>query len=290
MINWNENIVEDIARRKCVLFLGSGISLNAHNANGEKPPTWEEILEAGKNLITDKKLKKTIYKTIKNKNYLLACELIKRKLGDEEFINLMRDKFQRPAFKEAEIHKAIFNLDSRIVITPNFDKIYDVYADSISHGTFSKKSYTSEDIIDCLRNKDRLILKIHGDINEPQSLIFSKLDYVKARVKYSQFYKLLEALIITHTFIFLGTGLNDPDIQLLFENISFSYKTSRKHLFIIPKNSIPQDELAIYKETMNVNFIEYDNRDEHKELLDSIKDLVSRVESKRTDIAKNQDW
>ena len=35
MINWPEDVVEDIARRRCVLYLGSGVSANSVNEKGE---------------------------------------------------------------------------------------------------------------------------------------------------------------------------------------------------------------------------------------------------------------
>lgn len=36
MIDWPEALVEAIARRRCVLFLGSGISANSQNSSGKR--------------------------------------------------------------------------------------------------------------------------------------------------------------------------------------------------------------------------------------------------------------
>ena len=46
-ISWPDNLVNDIARRRCVLFLGSGISQNSTNMAGIHPKTWKELLLAG---------------------------------------------------------------------------------------------------------------------------------------------------------------------------------------------------------------------------------------------------
>ena len=41
-MNWPIDIVEKIAKRKAILFLGAGISANAVSLDGSKhPPTWE---------------------------------------------------------------------------------------------------------------------------------------------------------------------------------------------------------------------------------------------------------
>ena len=39
MIEWPENLVDIIARRQCVLFLGSGVSANSSNEEGKHPLT-----------------------------------------------------------------------------------------------------------------------------------------------------------------------------------------------------------------------------------------------------------
>ena len=49
MINWPSSLIKDIARRNCVLYLGSGVSHNSQNANGEHPMTWVEFLNNSTN-------------------------------------------------------------------------------------------------------------------------------------------------------------------------------------------------------------------------------------------------
>lgn len=50
-MDWPEDLVLELARKKCVLFLGSGISANAVDADGHHPPTWRQFLEEGKNKV-----------------------------------------------------------------------------------------------------------------------------------------------------------------------------------------------------------------------------------------------
>jgi hypothetical protein len=44
MIDWPKDLVRDIARRRCVVVVGSGVSRQAIGVNGAKPPTWHEFL------------------------------------------------------------------------------------------------------------------------------------------------------------------------------------------------------------------------------------------------------
>ncbi len=203
----------------------------------------------------------------------------------------MASEFRRPGFKPAEIHKEIFSLDSRIVITPNVDKIYEQYASSQSYGTVVVKSYSDEDIAKYLRTNDYLIIRAHGHVDESSKMIFTHGQYGKARNKHAAFYKILDALILTHTFVFLGCGVNDPDIQLVLENANFVYDYCMPHYFVSPKDSMKEGVREAIERNRNLKFLTYDNIDgTHKELLDSIEILRKKIETKREEISDSCTW
>ena len=289
MIPWPESVVESLARRTCVIYLGSGISHNSINKDDKRPPTWKTFLESGCGKLTGDS-KSLIENKIKNNDYLMACELLRKALGKDEFNDLLKNEFQKPCYPEAEIHKRIFELDSKIVVTPNFDKIYDTYAQNATHGAMVIKNYADNGIIDCIRNSERLILKIHGTIDNPDKLVFSQVDYAKARNEHRHFYQILNALLLTQTFSFVGAGLNDPDIKLLLENYAFQYPMSRKHIFVIPDDQMSDDERFIHSETLGLDFLLYNCHDNHKELTDSIIDLVEKVANLRDEMGVSQTW
>ena len=54
MIEWPDNLIEDIARRKCVLVLGSGVSKNSTNSKGIRPKDWNEFLTSASETINGK--------------------------------------------------------------------------------------------------------------------------------------------------------------------------------------------------------------------------------------------
>lgn len=229
-MKWSSQLINCIARNRCVLFLGAGLSMNSKDDNGIHPKDWKGFLLSGLEKIENNK--SIIRKEIDKGDYLLACELLKKSLGDNDFIELLKDEFERPHFHEAEIHKDIFKLNQRIVITPNFDKIYDSYATHESQGTVHVKKYDEEvDIADGLRRHDMLVIKMHGTIDAPKKVIFTQKDYAIARTNNAKFYKIVEALLMTHTFIFIGAGINDPDVRLLLENYSTMFHTAMPHYF-----------------------------------------------------------
>lgn len=287
MITWPRDLISDLARRRTVLFLGSGISRNSTNAAGRQPKTWTEFLNA---IVVDVNPNRHIKSLIKEKDYLTACEVLKKALGRDAFNRQLREEFLNPCYSHASIHEEIFKLDSRIVATPNFDKIYETYANTAAGGSIIIKHHYDPDIAGAVRGINRVILKVHGTIDSPDRMIFTRKEYAEAREKYRGFYSLLEALAITHTVLFLGCGVNDPDIRLLLEDIFFRHPSSRQHIFVLPKKEVHNSVLTVLQESMNLTILTYKSTHGSRQLVDSIKELVHLVEIERDDLRNNSNW
>lgn len=290
MFDWPNDLVSDIARRTCVLYIGAGVSANSRSADGISPPTWETFLHSCLTKI-NKADCAYIEQLLSQKDLLSACEVIIDKIGTTEFNNVAQDAFRRPGFKPASIHETIYNLDARLVITPNVDKIYEQYAQATSCGTVVVKKQTEHDISNFIRSTDRVILKAHGSIDAPNEMIFSKYQYNEARYKYSGFYKLLDSLALTHTYVFIGCGLNDPDIRLTLENYNFGFPGCKPHYFVAADTAMNPDLEQSLLKNCNLKVIKYDNSDgKHEKLLPALNDLVALVEDERNKIAGSQNW
>lgn len=50
-MKWPNNIVEELAYRRCILFLGAGISATSKNDKGESPEVWSKFLNNVKSMI-----------------------------------------------------------------------------------------------------------------------------------------------------------------------------------------------------------------------------------------------
>ncbi|TNV19701.1 SIR2 family protein [Buttiauxella sp. B2] len=289
MISWPESLISDLARRKCILFLGAGVSMNSVSQDGKKyPPSWKAFLEQ---CMVDVDNSSQIKKLIANEDYLTACELIKIRLPKGKFQDNVRAAFSTPRYKHAPIHESLFKLDCRIVVTPNFDKIYETYASKETLGTVVVKNYHDNDIVTDIKGDGRVILKIHGTVDNAQKLIFSRSDYAKARSESRDFYELLSALSLTHTFLFVGCGVNDPDIRLLLEDSFFKHYGSKPHFLVTSNKSIHKDMLPVIEDTLNLNILQYkENKGSHGELMDSFDELVTLVDEWRLVVKETLNW
>lgn len=289
MICWNDELIEVIARRRCVIVIGAGVSKNSKNSDGKRPATWEEFLRSCTKNIVDVDCVNSL---LEKKDYLTACEVIKNKLSADVFADKVQQEYQRAGYHPADIHKNVYNLDASIVISPNFDQIYETYAASVSAGTVVVKDHTSDDIANyLLGGNNRLILKTHGSASNPQRLIFTRQNYAEARTKYVLFYEILKSLALTHTFLFIGCGTDDPDIRMLFEDIQFAHNRIPYHYMTLPSGEVHKDVLRIASDSMRIKFLSYSPLNGHSELTESLSELVSKVEEFRdTQLRSNLKW
>jgi hypothetical protein len=289
MIKWPEDLVSDVARRRIVLFLGAGVSMNSKTSAGKRPKNWEQLIREAAKKITQSK-RRIVERLLGEKDYLTACEITKRYLGLDQYCTYFTKEFLEPQFEPAHIHELIFGLDSRIVATPNIDKIYESFANHKAKGSIKTKHFYDDDVADAIRRSNRLVLKIHGTIDSPSKMIFTRGEYAEARIKHSEFYAILDALLVTNTFLFLGCGPNDPDIRLTLENYAFKFRKARKHYITIPNDGLTKDEMKSIEDSMNLQFLPYKPANNHKELIDSVQDLLNRVEDHRQNLSKSMDW
>lgn len=288
MITWPNEVIEDIARRRCVLFLGAGVSKNSlSHDGGSRPPDWSEFLSNG--LLRCSGSKNHVKRLLKEQDYLTACEIIKDRMG-EGWHRYANECFVAPRFQPADIHRDIFRLDCRVVLTQNVDKVYDTFALSESHNTVYVKQYYDEDVARVVRGDLRCVLKAHGTVDTVNKMVFTRKEYSDARYEHPRFFALLDALVLTHTFVFLGCGLSDPDVRMMLERHAQVFPDGRPHIMVMSAKAVHADVRGCFGRNLNLQFLTYRPDDNHKELRDSVKELVSLADEARRGLAATLDW
>lgn len=281
-IEWPSALVTELAERRCIIFMGAGTSMESVAEDGVKhPPNWENFLKGAAELVHNKSDKKHALALIKKYQFLDAAEIITDRSNPADFTTYLRDTFVTPRFSPSELHKVILEIDPKIVITTNYDEIYDHYCVSgHAESGYNICRYYDSYAVENIRSRIRLVIKAHGCVSDGTKIVLSRSSYYKAKRDYPGFYQLLDALFLTHTLLFVGASLTDPDIQLVLENTNLSVPSAHPHYALVEKTR-PESIRAAIKKTNNVDLIEYPKK-KHDAALVAMTDLSSKVIGQRS--------
>lgn len=217
---------------------------------------------------------------INKEKFLDAAEIIYELIAPADYSRIVRAELETPRYGASTVHEVTLNLDPKIVITTNFDKIYDTYCTSgTASDGYNVSKYYDDHLMADLRSSVRIIIKAHGCVSDPNRMILTKSQYFKARKEYSNFYRILDALFLSHTLLFIGYSLSDPDIQLVLENVNITAPTPHPHYFVI-ESGINPTLLKANKNAYNLQFIDYP-AGQYAELNGALLELVNDVQDHR---------
>jgi len=255
---------------------------------GTPPPTWDAFLKECNNSAPQGP-KEHIAKAIEDGDLLHACEWLQR-IYDHNWTTKLRSAFSAPRYAPSDAHRNICRLDTRIIFSLNFDDIIDRSADEIYAGTCVKKMYYDPDVSEFLRGTERYLVKVHGSMDSIGKLIFTQRQYASARISAASFYNAFDSALMTHTFLFLGAGHRDPDINLVLENQNFTYNESFPHYFLT-SSDIHADLKLSLRNNRNLQVVEYDKIDEsHSGFNAAIESLLVNVDEYRRELAESLEW
>lgn len=274
LINWPHNLIGEIANRRAILFLGAGISACATNDSGQSPLTWGEFIRGARALITNptSELNHFLDEMIQQQNFLMALQVIYNNADPGNYNHYLTEVFRTQNYRAGQVHQYIKEIDSKILITTNFDKIYD---NLCSEHVYTVATYTeTEKILTNIKSTANVIIKAHGSIDEPTKMVFTQEQYNKARMENPKFYRLLNALFLTNTVLFLGYSLNDPDINLILENVANTTPSSNPH-YIVVKEGVPGPVKEYWLKSYNIVCLEYGP--DHTNFQENIENLWTEV-------------
>lgn len=213
---------EKAENNKLIIFVGSGVSLNVDGM-----PSWYSLIQ---------KMAQTINysKCSTCKNSKDGCSdfcLLKEYYSTDEFLKIpqyvynkskdLYNKILKENIKDvsvdAPLSEAIFDINPVHIITTNYDTLLES-----SKNEFCEQYQVIVHDKDLLKaEKSKYIIKMHGDINDLDTIILKEEDYLN----YSQEHILLElfvkSLLVDHTILFLGYSLNDYNIKLIISWLNY---------------------------------------------------------------------
>lgn len=271
-MNWPQFLIEELADRRCALFIGSGLSSSCQTESGQRPPSWSDLLADMIDFVRDDSVKAIVGNLIENQSYLEAAEIIAENSSDEDRSRLLKQKLDKP-FTHSRWLEICVELDQPIIITTNYDCIIE---DGVSNQGYAVRTFKNKNAVKVLRTPQILIYKIHGCVRmDPDDIILTMSDYHKIQKESPYCLKMLEAICTTHTVLFLGYSMSDPDINLVFQNARINFPESIKHIILTQETDSPEIRKA-KERIFGLESCLYPT-DQHEKGLEMLEDLLQSV-------------
>jgi hypothetical protein len=172
-VEWPPTLVTELAERRCIIFMGAGASIGSTAEDGLRhPPNWEKFLRDASDLIPEEADKKLARALINKNQFLDAAEVITDRSNQADFANYLRDTFIQPRFTPSDLHQTVLEIDPKIVITTNYDEIYDHYCVSgNAESGYNICKYYDRYAVENIRSRVRLVIKAHGCVSDPTPIV-----------------------------------------------------------------------------------------------------------------------
>jgi len=256
-MNIPPDLIKEIANRNCIAFAGAGIS------QGAGLPGWPDLLRQmldwyekdGKKLTDRDELEEYI----KKGDLLLVAQEMRERLGDNNFCDFMRDKFLDPKLKPTVSHNLLAKIPFAAIITPNYDKLMESSCTKF-YGVEQHK-FTHSDAAGLQRamGDDRFyIFKSHGTIDDISTVILGKKDYRNIMHNNQAYQIYMQSIINNKTLLFIGFGLNDPDMDMIMDELDIAFKGyARKHYALMNSAEIKSIKQKQLENDYNIQIIPY---------------------------------
>lgn len=210
-----------------VIFVGAGVSANSN------VPTWKNLIQQIAEEIKYSKCTNCSHKDSE------VCDpkncAYKFDFTSEEMIRIPEYFFQMDSSEDHQcyfetikkflktdepsnpIDEEILHIFPHHIITTNFDHLLE------SSSSVNTTLYTvvSDDRSLISNATEKYIIKMHGDIDSPESIVLKESDYLNYEQEHPLISTFIRSLLINHTFLFVGYGLNDYNLNLIISWINY---------------------------------------------------------------------
>ena len=201
-------IAERLWDNQASLLVGAGFSKNAQRRTGAKlPPNWDEL---GDMFFEKSRNHKAKWADRAYANVLRLAEDVENMCGRSALIELIKSAINDDLLDPSDSHMQLLALPWQDVYTTNYDSLLERSATRLKEQ--NKRYYTT------IRNNQEIgmasspfLMKLHGDIGDPASIIITEEDYRKYPGSHQAMINHIQNTIMTRTLVLIGFSGNDPN-------------------------------------------------------------------------------
>jgi hypothetical protein len=150
-----------------------------------------------------------------------VSEWIDKKLGHYQFTSHLRDRLLTA--RQSAVHEILSRKPFRAVMTTNYDQLIDIHWHQAGKNPFvvvpnnTGSIAAAQQALNAPRTETIPIIRIHGALNDPDTVIFFPRDYREIMFRNEAFRQFIAHTFRNFTILFIGTSFRDPNTQSLLQ-------------------------------------------------------------------------
>jgi len=235
-------LCELIRHEKVILWVGSGFSSYAGYPTGSQLPAI--LLAALGELPSDAPDPRSA--SLKEvADYYVAAK------DRDSLIYLLKEHYCKTPLR-FDVHESLALINRvKYIITTNYDPLFEhAYGDRIVKIAHDDELPSSTDY-----PEKTVLLKIHGDLSDPNSVVITSDDYDKFD-KDSIIWGKIRSLLAEYSVVFIGYSISDPNVEEMLRDIHKRLK-ERKHPYYFIDSKI-DEKMRVHLSDYALHYIEMD--------------------------------
>lgn len=232
------------AKNKIIPFLGAGSSY------GHLHLDWDVISKEMANILG-----------INGKNNIQIAEEYEKKFNKDGLSDFLKKKLIITEYDEDLdiVPLIVISLGIGVIYTTNQDNVFEKCIEK--YGRRYRIVSILEDLAAYLPGES-IYIKYHGSLDHPETIIFSKSSYKDRIVDNKHFLNIrMRSDLLTKSFLFIGYSFRDPNINILFEELSTAFG-----------GKLPQSYLIAFNYTVELELL---NKKYGMEIIDPYKEIAT---------------
>jgi len=213
----------------------------------------------------------------------MAAEALRGRVPLDYYYSFLAEQFNPPNSKPSlDIYEILFGLKPPIIITTNYDKLIEnayaqLHRKALTVKTYADAAGVQRRMQDSSGATKPFLFKIHGDIEDAGSIIFTETDYRKLLYDELGYKSVISSIFIHYTVVFLGFSFKDKEISLLLEQQRHFLKSeANPDYIIVPEGDLTSVEHERLRADYGLDVLYYKPAPNHR----ALKTLLSAIQRK----------
>jgi hypothetical protein len=274
-----DDLVAQIARQNGIAFVGAGLSASLGL------PGWPRLIRLMIDWCDSHGIalpnRADIESLLSEGKLLNAADALRAKTGDDKYHQFLQEIFLRPGLKPTEVHKILAKIPFVGAATTNYDPLveegYRETHPGESANVFTQVDY--EQLGTALHAKRYFVLKAHGTIERPETIVLGTKDYSRLIHRSEGYRTFLRAMFLHRTVLFIGFSMTDPELLLLLGELKELFEgNTPTHYALMDVSNTTETEREQFEENYRVKIIPYTpSAVDHPEVKDFLTELDQKV-------------